>query len=324
MAYDGKTKWRDTFEPGILKLGQYQGKQYEMPLYFSMNGWWYDKKLFDKNGWTPPKTFSELLALCEKVKAKGIAPITFQGKYPYYMIFGFLFPWIVSSGGIEALDACQNLDPGAWKSPAVLKAAQMIAELRDRKDFQEGALGLSHTEAQQQFVTDKAAMIPCGTWLHSEMSKVTPPDFDMEFFNPPVVDGGKGDPTNVSIGIEPWVLPTKSKNLDAAIKLFKYMTSVDKAKEFVKAKGTLMAVKGSDQVEMEPYLKSAADCFRASKTVWSPDYATWYPKVHKAVQDALAALLAGEKTPEQFCDACEAAAEDARNDKDLVKRKIER
>jgi len=93
------------------------------------------------------------------------------------MISGFLFPWAISSGGIEAVDNAQNLIPGAWKSPAMLEAATKIAELRDKGYFEEGALGMSHTESQTEFVTDKAAMIPCGTWLHSEMSKSMPPDF---------------------------------------------------------------------------------------------------------------------------------------------------
>src|SRR5207245_8487241 len=143
-----------------------------------------------------PHTWSELLSLCAKIKAAGIAPITYQGKYLYYMIDGFLLPWAVSAGGIKVVDDAQSLVPGAWKSPAFLQAARMIKELKDKGYFQDGANGMSHTESQMEFVSGRAAMIPCGTWLHSEMSKVMPPDFQMVYFRPPVLDNDPGDPTN--------------------------------------------------------------------------------------------------------------------------------
>lgn len=184
-AYDGKGKWGDSFDPNILKLCQKDGKTYMLPYYVMVMGWWFDPGVFAANGWTPPKTYAELLTLSEKIKAKGIAPITYQGQYPYYMLQGMLMPWACSIGGIEALNAIQNLDAGAWKSPAVLQAAKMIDELNRKGDFQAGATGMSHTQSQTQFLNGKAAMIPCGTWLYSEMEKVMPPKAKMEFFLPP-------------------------------------------------------------------------------------------------------------------------------------------
>ncbi|HEU4752397.1 MAG TPA: extracellular solute-binding protein, partial [Armatimonadota bacterium] len=92
--------WRDSFLPELLKLGEYQGQVYLMPYYVNLNGWWYNVRLFEQNGWQPPQTYEELLALGEKIKAKGIAPLTYQGKYPYYAVQGFLLPWVISTGGM--------------------------------------------------------------------------------------------------------------------------------------------------------------------------------------------------------------------------------
>ena len=121
--------WRDTFDEQLLKLGQFDGKQYMMPYHVNLNGWWYHKTMFEENGWTPPSTFEELLELGEKMKAKGIAPLTFQGQYPYYMLYGFIYPWTISSGGIEAWNDCQNLVPGAWKSEHILKGRSVSRDL---------------------------------------------------------------------------------------------------------------------------------------------------------------------------------------------------
>jgi N-acetylglucosamine transport system substrate-binding protein len=322
--YEGSGTWRDTFEPSLLRLGQYEGKQYMLPFFHTINGWWYNPDLFARHGWKPPRTWSELLALCAQIKAAGIAPITYQGKYPYYMVNGFLFPWALSAGGVRAIDDAQNLVPGAWKSPAFLQAARMIKELKDRGFFQEGANGMSHTDAQMEWVNGRAAMIPCGTWLHSEMSKQLPPSFRMAFFLPPVLDKGPGDPTSVCIGIEPWVIPTKGKHRETAIDFYKYMTSLTKAQQFVEEKGTLMSIRGSDAAKIPDYLQEPARAFRTSKTVWSVEYIQWYPSLGKASENAMAALLDGTLTPEQFCQQLEDAAEAVRKDPNTKMHKVMR
>lgn len=320
--YEGSGTWRDTFEPAILKLGQKDGKQYVLPYFFNVWGWWYDPGVFAKNGWTPPKSYPELLALCEKIKAKGMAPITFQGQYPYYMLQGMILPWAQDAGGISVIEDIQNLKPGAWKNPAVLQAAKMVAELRDKGYFQEGAVGLNHTISQSQFLQGKAAMIPCGTWLESEMKKTMPPGAQVRFMLTPGIPGGKGDPTAITIDIEPWMVPAQAKNPSSAITFFKYMTSLPKAKEFVEQKATLMSIKGSDQAKLPESLKAPSEAFKQSKTVWSYLARQWYQKMEKEVEGAITSLLNKEITPEQFCDRCEKAAEATRTDSEITKHKL--
>ncbi len=318
----GEGTWGDTFEPALLKLGQYEGKQYVLPYFFSVIGWWYDPDLFAEKGWAPPKTYAEMLNLCQKIKAAGIAPITYQGQYPDYMISGMLTPWMISSGGLEAFNACQNLEPGAWKNPAVIKAATMIKELSDMGYFQQGATAMSHTESQAEFVNRRAAMIPCGTWLNSEMKESMPEGRKMAFFLPPVIGDGAGDPTAVMIKIEPWMVPAEAKNKEAAIDYFKSMTTVEKAKQFVTEKGTLMAIKGANDVELPGYLQGAADAFKNSNATYAPLWREWYPTLYKAVEGAITELLNGQLTPEAFGEKIEAEAEKIRNNPDIPKRKV--
>lgn len=321
-AAEGGGKWRDSFDPSILKLGQLDGKQYAIPFYVMLLGWWYDPGVFEKNGWTPPKTWDELLSLCEKIKAKGIAPITFQGKYPYYMIDGMLLPWCLSAGGKEALDAAQNLEPGAWKSPAMLKAAQMIDELNKKGYLQRGAVAMTHTEAQQEFLQGRAAMVPCGSWLPSEMKEQMPPGAKMKFMLPPSAPDAKGDPTAILIGIEPWMVPTKAKNPDAAIEFFKYMTSPTVARKFVEQKATPTAIRGSETAQLPEVMVEPVEAFKNSKTIWAVQYRQWYPAFNTEIENALTSMLNGQLTPEAFCDRVEAAAEKTRQDDTLKKYKV--
>lgn len=322
-AYDQDKKWKDTFIPSLLNKGRYNGHYYIMPFNNNVFGWWYNAGMFEKNGWTPPKTYDELLVLCSKIKATGVAPITFQGKYPQYMLQGFFIPWVISAGGIEAWKDAQNLKPGAWKSPAFLKAAQMCEELAKKGYFQKSAMSLSHTEAQMEFVLGKAAMIPCGTWLRSEMQKQIPKDFRMLYFNPPVLKDGKGDPTVTSTGIETWIIPKQAKHPDEAADFYRFMTSLKMAKQFVEKKNTLMSVIGSDEVNLPPDLVEPARCMREASDTWYRDYADWYKSFGDATEDAMAALLNGEVSPQECVNLMEAAATKCRNDRRIPKHKVE-
>ncbi|HET6455744.1 MAG TPA: extracellular solute-binding protein [Armatimonadota bacterium] len=322
-AYGQDKKWIDTFDMRLLNKGKYEGHYYIMPYNQNVFGWWYNVDMFKQHGWQPPKTYDELLVLCEKIKKAGIAPITFQGRYPAYMLRGFLFPWAISEGGLQAFNDAQNLKPGAWKSPAFLKAANMVAELRDKGYFQKGAMGMSHTEAQMEFVLGRAAMIPCGTWLGSEMKDQLPKGFHMAFINPPVIEGGKGDPTITSAGVETWIIPADGKNHDLAADFFKFMTSLDMAKQFVIKKNTLMAIKGSDDQELPPDLVGAAECAAKASALWDADYANWYQTMRKDVESAMAALLNKEKTPEQALAAMEKLAQATAKDSSIPKHRVE-
>ena len=322
-AYGQDKKWIDTFDMRLLNKGKYEGHYYIMPYNQNVFGWWYNVDMFKQHGWQPPKTYDELLVLCEKIKKAGVAPITFQGRYPAYMLRGFLFPWAISAGGLQAFNDAQNLKPGAWTSPAFLKAANMVAELRDKGYFQKGAMGMSHTEAQMEFVLGRAAMIPCGTWLGSEMKDQLPKGFHMAFINPPVIKGGKGDPTITSAGVETWIIPADGKNHDLAADFFKFMTSLDMAKQFVIKKNTLMAIKGSDDQELPPDLVGAAECAAKASALWDADYANWYQTMRKDMESAMAALLNKEKTPKQALAAMEKLAQATAKDSSIPKHRVE-
>ena len=320
--FSGEGKWRDAFIPSILRLGEYDGKQYVLPYYVSVTGWWYDPGLFARQGLTPPNTFEELLEVGAKLKAKGLAPITFQGKYPDYMLEGFLVPWIISAGGMQALDDCQALRDGAWNSSAVLTAAQMIAQLRDLGYFQKGATSMDHTQSQTEFVNGRAAMIPCGSWLYAEMKDKMPSTAKMAFLPVPVPARSIGDKTAVGIRIEPWMIPSGAKNPQRAVEFFKFLTSEENVKKFSEEKGALMALKGTDVSKLPEANQKAAEALANSRAIWSAEYRSWYKDFNKELEGAMSSLLSGELTPEAFCDRVEKKAAETRADPDVKKRTI--
>jgi N-acetylglucosamine transport system substrate-binding protein len=166
-------------------------------------------------------------------------------------------------------------------------------------------------------------MIPCGTWLESEMKKSMPPGASVRYFLPPVESGGKGDASAVMIGIEPWMIPSEAKNPEAAVAFFRFMTSKPVAREFIETKGTLMAMKGASEGAKIPDSLAAPDAaLQSAQTVYANQVRTWYPAFDKDVEGALTSMLNGELTPQQFVDRCEAGAKKTRENPSIPKYKV--
>ena len=114
---------------------------------------------------------------------------------------------------------------------------------------------MNHIQSETQFLDGKAGMVPCGTWLYAEMEGAWPPGVTAEFMLPPPYESGKGDKSALMVAIEPFVIPSKAKNKDHGVNYYRYITSKDKALQFVEEKGTLMGIKVLRMLSILPTLR---------------------------------------------------------------------
>jgi N-acetylglucosamine transport system substrate-binding protein len=321
QAYGQNKKWKDTLMPDLLKGLTYQGHVYGIPLDFSIWLMWYNVDMFEKNGWHIPGTWTEFTSLCEKIKTAGIAPIAFQGRYPGYAtnMYEILLQRI---GGTEALFSAYDMEEGAWQSPAAVEAARKLQELAD-KYFEEGAMGMTHLEAQMEFARGKAAMVPCGTWLKTEMKNALPEGTRVSCFNYPGVEGGKGDPTAILMGTSYWLVPAKGKHPRVGADFLKFLTSLEIEGKFIREKLNPASAIGSEQYLPEE-MSDVGKIVRSSRMMWMSNLVRWYPVFATNYTDLMASLLTGEITPEQFTANLEREASKVRADKSIIKHKVER
>ena len=72
----------DAMTASAKEVGAYNGKYYSVAEYVSVNGFVYNKTLFNKYGWTIPNTTAELEALCDKIISDTdgeVAPFVYCG-----------------------------------------------------------------------------------------------------------------------------------------------------------------------------------------------------------------------------------------------------
>ena len=317
-------KFKDTLFPGSQDDGVFDGKQYFLRIAYTVFGIWHSKTLFEKKGWKYPKTWDEMLSLCETIKKDGIAPWTYQGKYPGYMVFGVLMPLIYKVGGIEAIINIDNLEPDAWRADAVKEAVNLMYQLAEKGYIMEGTEGLTHTEAQAEWLKGKAVFLPCGTWLENEMKDVTPEGFDMVVEPVPGVKGGKGSPESIyaSSG-ETYFVPAKAKHPKGGMEFLRCMLSKANAKFFVTEVSSMMPViGGTEGVKLSSAMESAIKAVEAAgDEIFVYKFSGWYSKLGKEVSNRTGDLLTKRITPDEFIDAVQKMADEVKQDPDVKKYK---
>lgn len=319
-AYGDTKTWRETLVPGVLSTFQYQGKSYAMPTDFGAWVVWYDRKLFRTHGWTVPKTWDEFLALCEKIKAANIAPIAFQGKYPIYA-WATLLTLFQRIATPETWYAAQDIAPGAFSHPDFLRAAELLQQMATRY-HESGAMAMTHTESQMEWVNRRAAMLFCGLWLPNEMKAAIPPDLEMDCFPVPTVAGGKGDNTAVyGGGGAQYFVFSQARHPEIGADFLKFMVSRQQARTYTETLGALSPVRNATAgVKMPPALQSAVMIVNRAESVFSDRITSLYLEFgNNTLPENLSALIQGKITPQQFGENLEKATETIRRDPNIYK-----
>ncbi|MFC9467375.1 N-acetylglucosamine/diacetylchitobiose ABC transporter substrate-binding protein [Streptomyces coelicoflavus] len=320
---DPNKKVRDTLRPGIVEMGQFDGDPVWILYYaYTVYGNWYSQKALDSLDAEYPKTWDEMLAVCAKAKKKGMAGWTYAGKYPYYIPFS-MSPMIAKVGGVEVLNAIDNLEPNAWKHPAVKTVFEAWYELFKKGYILKGTPGLDHIQSQTAWAKGDALFIPNGSWVENESAKVIPADFDLAVSAPPGIDDSDKMPfgTIWASGGEPFIVPAKAANGSGGMEQLRIMLSEASSKNFTSKVKSLSAYNGgTDGIELTPGLKSGVAALElAGDNVVNPRMQDWYVQLQKEKigVGCLGEMMAGRMTPAETIKKIQGYADEAAKDSSI-------
>ena len=301
----GKDKWG--LSKGTFSGHTFQGKIYAIPQDLQIGLVWYNKKMFDANGWSAPKTWTEFLTLCEKIKAKNIIPVAMGGRDTWTILQPFMY--MVDRIGGSKLYTDAKLGKTSFTNSVFVKAFGMIEELSKKAYLPKDVLSLGYDDAVQLMVQDKAAMEFMGDWLYNNLTDNLKRNLDeWDFFTFPLVDGGKGDPKAVIGASDGFAVNKACKNPDEAIKFMKFLYSEKNLVKYFKASGTFVTL-------AKPYLrkndlvvkkKEAAIIANVSSMTgwWDQDL----PRpMTQALLTSLQEVVGGAKAPKYAAQAIEDA-----------------
>jgi raffinose/stachyose/melibiose transport system substrate-binding protein len=211
-------KWSDTLLPWASEVSKIDGKVVTLPQGYETLLLFYNKSLFEKNGWTPPTNQQEVEDLAAKMEAKGITPFAAgNSDYPAGT------EWLVSAFFNDVAGAAKVHDAltgsANWTDPAFADSINRLKSYFDKGWFGGGVKKyFSTTDPQKytQFASGQAGMYISGSWEF-----LTLPDYfkkaNSEFDWAPLPSLAAGVPVTYPLSIGNVLLVSKNtKNAHAA------------------------------------------------------------------------------------------------------------
>ena len=297
-------RWRDDFLPGSLDRFRIGGHTYGIPLQYTVQACYYSRANFRAHGWEPPATWEQWLELCGRVEKSGQAALAFQGRYTYYASPLVQHCYYYLAGPRAYADQFA-LKPGSFDNPAMIEALARVQDLA-RGHFQPGALGMSHTEAQMEFLQGHAAMIVCGSWFKSEMRDKIPADFELADVPLPPPAASKVAPA-AQVGAGYFFVFADSAQPQGGVDYLRYITAPSQASRLVESQDLPVAVRGANQ-KLSQDLQGLQQILTHSQASFGEGLAATHPGMAQVWADVRFDLLQGKATATELARRLEAAA----------------
>ncbi len=310
--WEATGRWRDDFLPGSLERFRVGGHTYGIPLQYTVQACYYSRAQFRAHDWPPPKTWEEWVKLCARVEASGQAALAFQGRYTYYAspLIQHCYYYLA---GPQAYAEQFALKAGSFDNPAMVESLTLVQELA-RNHFQPGALGMSHTEAQMEFLQGHAAMLVCGSWFKSEMRDKIPADFELaEFALPP--PAASRTPPAAQVGAGYFFVFAESAQPTRGVDYLRLITSRTRAAELVAAQDLPVAVRGANE-RLSADLTGLREILAQAGNSFGEGLSVTHPGMAQVWADVRFDLLQAKATPAELARRLEAAAERLRGKED--------
>lgn len=219
-----------TIDPSVQGLvnqfATFKSETSALPYSITAAGVIYNKEIFDKVGVSVPRTWTELIAVCEAFKSKGILPIYQTGKDTWTLTLG-LFDYVTGSNlDVSAFFAKQKqLGPDAGRDASV----SFTKDFKDATDKMVTLLGYTNRDAPSRNYSDgniafaggKAAMYMQGPWAIGEVVKINP-KAQLGTFAMPSSDDKEMVKVRVNLDLALWI-PNASPKQAAAQTFLKWL-----------------------------------------------------------------------------------------------------
>ncbi|EXX89460.1 ABC transporter substrate-binding protein [Paenibacillus darwinianus] len=214
----------DSFKPTV----SYNGKVYGVPTSSTTaGGWFYNKKVYADLGLKVPKTWSELIANNEKIKAAGLTPVigTFKDTWTSQLVVLADYYNVQAQVPTFAEDFTARKATNA-DTPAALRSFEKLQELNDKGFMNKDLLATTYDAGLKMLAEGKGAHYPMLSFATPAIVQNFPDQIDnIGFFAQPGDDVGKN-------GLTIWMpgagyIYKESKRIEEAKQFLAFVASVE-------------------------------------------------------------------------------------------------
>lgn len=292
MIKSSKVIKPENYFPGPLKSVEWDGKYFGVPKATNTIALYYNKDMFKAKGLDPnkpPQTWDELVEDARKLTdpAKNVYGLAFSAKASEEGTFQFL-PWAqMGGGGYEHINA-----------DGAVKALETWKTIIDEKLASPDSMTRGQWDSTGTFNSGNAAMAISGPWELERMNQEAKFDWGVALLPVPK----EGAERSSAMGDFNWAIFSSTKHPAEAFKALEYFVSQDD--KLFKNFGQLPARSDISIPETGQPLKDAAlKVFLEQLKYAKPrgPHPQW-PKISKAIQDAIQAALTGQMSPKEALD----------------------
>jgi raffinose/stachyose/melibiose transport system substrate-binding protein len=295
--------WDTRIFPWTRERAAFDGKSYGIASELECVWVYYNKAIFKKLGASEPKSYTELLAICEKAKKAGYTAISFadKDKWPAYHQFS------VFANNVAGKKKLWDTVSGkvSWNDPDYVKAVKLFfVDMYKAGYFIKDCTAVSYDDGNALFYSGKAAMHITGTWLISGMT-TNVKDFEVGAFFFPSIDGKQAyPPAGVGSG---YFVSAKTAHAKEATDFLDLLFSKESAKVWMQdMQLTPPVAVDTSSLTLAPLLKVAAAAIQKMDMGFNVDVLT--PAGFNTVMaDGFQAVMLGLKTPPQQLSEMEKA-----------------
>ncbi|MEV5890317.1 extracellular solute-binding protein [Nonomuraea fuscirosea] len=228
--------WTQTIPTGFKPAFQLDGKTYLYSAGSSVIGAVYNKKVFERAGIdAPPTTWTEFLAVCDKLKKAGVVPIALGAQTPWVtqLITYALVPSTVYAKD-PAFDDKQLAGQATFAGSGWRQAMEMYLELQKRGYFNDKPNGTTFEQQTSMVATGKAGMAVQVSAVLPDFRKAADSPDDLSMFPVPGADDANSVwiPAGVVVGLG---ASAKGKNAEEAKAFIDFLGKQENINAWAKA-----------------------------------------------------------------------------------------
>ena len=289
------------------------GKTYLAPMFYAPCGLFYNKGLFEANGWDVPTTWDEMWELGDKAAEQGISLFT----YPTTGYFdAFFYALMYEAGGDDFFFDATHYAEGIWDTEEAQACFDIVEKLASYTNPMTVAQAndVDFTMNQQLVLDNEALFIPNGTWIVSEMAEAPRADgFEWGMTALPALEEG-GDRYSYTFFEQAWI-PAGASNIADAKTFLAFLYSDTAADIFAKGggvqpiTGVVDKLTGDNQIFYGIYddgAKAALGSFASYTSV------AGLGTVREVFFDPVNSLVSGTMTRDQWVDSIKTASDTMR------------
>ncbi|OZU86982.1 hypothetical protein CIL03_19180 [Virgibacillus indicus] len=236
------TDWKESFVPASLEPFMSEGKNYGIPIRLVGKFFVYNKEIFNEFGLEEPQTWEEFMAVNEKLKGEGIAPIQLGNELPWASVH-YLTDLNQKLVPEEVLAKDYNPESGEFTHEGYVEALKTLKELNDKGYFNENINTVSHSLAKENFFQGNGGMVYIETEEFTQMKNNLPGEWG--FFPMPVIPNGEGNQNYITGAPDGFIVSAESKHPDEAVKFLKFLTSKENQEMMVEMVDWTSSIKGA-------------------------------------------------------------------------------